>query len=214
MTRKRLILFAALLCCAVAVVIIVAGRTRTTERVPDEVERQTAIPDSATGPASSTPEISPRVLKTAIADDSKSRTTTIVTFDQLSGFPYDIRKANKNSAQASGQIPPEIIALSGKRVVIAGAIVPLKLEKGILKACLLVPNEDKNFYEQKLNQFVNMKLPSPIQFTSVSNVAVNVTGTFHVTEEFAEDKLTGIYQLDVDEIVPTPKVKYNIRSID
>lgn len=101
----------------------------------------------------------------------------------------------------SGAIPPRVQALNGKRVRISGYMLPVKLENGLVKECLLLRNQMMCCFGRRpeLNEWVIVKMKGK-GVPSTMDTPVSFYGTLHVGEMFENGVFEGLYQFDGEKI--------------
>jgi len=101
----------------------------------------------------------------------------------------------------SGTIPDNVRALDGRRVCITGYMLPVKVENGLVKECLLLRNQMMCCYGRRpeLNEWVTVRFAGA-GVPSRMDTPVAFYGTLHVGEQFADRVFLGLYELSADKI--------------
>lgn len=123
-----------------------------------------------------------------------------VGFDRLAGFGFEPPAASgeAGAAPATGeeQIPAEIRALSGRKAVVTGYMLPVRLSEGRVMELLLVKDPAMCCYGTvpNMNEWVVVKMKgkgvAPLMDTPVS-----FYGELKVGPQFENGYMTGIYEL-------------------
>ncbi len=102
------------------------------------------------------------------------------------------------------QIPPQVMGLDGKNVIVSGYMLPTKVEKGLVKEFLLVSSPMLCCYGQtpQVNEFVVVKM-SGAGVKAVMDTPVQFYGKLVVKEMYEEGFLTNIYSLDGEKMGKT-----------
>jgi len=125
-------------------------------------------------------------------------------FDILGGFPYAIPPdatgdaAQKLAVQAEKDIPAKIKQYDGKRALVTGFMLPVKLEDntGLVIDFLLVRDPMMCCYGvvPNPNDWVVVHMAKPV--AALQDVPISFVGTLHVGPLYDNGYLTGIYKLD------------------
>ena len=101
----------------------------------------------------------------------------------------------------SGTIPDNVRALDGRRVRIAGYMLPVKVENGLVKECLLLRNQMMCCYGRRpeLNEWVVVRFAGD-GVPARMDTPLAFYGTLHVGERFEDHVFTGLYELAADKI--------------
>lgn len=128
-------------------------------------------------------------------------------FDRLAGFrfvapPYD-PAADPNGLLPTGeeQIPDEVKSWSGKKAIVAGFMLPVKMEGGLVTELLLMRDQMMCCYGiiPNMNDWVVIKLRKGVR--PLLDVPVAFYGDFKVGAMFEHGYLVGIYHLEADRMV-------------
>ncbi len=132
-------------------------------------------------------------------------------FDKLSAFKYDVHEvySETNSGRAplrsDDVIPPQIKAYDGQRVVITGYVLPLRTRRGVVTEFLLLRDQGTCCFgaRAQINHFIRVNFPAGIK--PGEPVPWKVRGTLRVGETYVQGYLTGLFQLEAETAVETPK---------
>jgi hypothetical protein len=167
--------------------------------------RGTAI-DAPTPPAT-TPVVKPESIRTTLVGGREYR---MVDFQWLASYPFDSPNEKLTNdaavAQLEKQIPPAIKALDGKDVMIRGFMVPVKDVQGRATEFLIVRDQPTCCYSgmTTITEFISVKVPSP-GVASIMDQPITVQGKLHVGAVLESGYVMGIYRLDGEKLVDSPK---------
>jgi len=122
-------------------------------------------------------------------------------FDQLASYaftppPFD-PSADPKATPPSGeeQIPASVKAWNGKKAVVTGFMVPVKMEKGLVTELLLMRNTMACCYGSvpNMNEWVVIKMKNGIQ--PLMDVPVAIYGSIKVGAMFENGYMTGLYEV-------------------
>jgi hypothetical protein len=101
----------------------------------------------------------------------------------------------------SGAVPAKVQALDGKKVCISGYMLPVKVENGLVKECLLMRNQMMCCFSRRpeLNEWVVVKMKGK-GVPSKMDTPIAFYGTLHVGEMFENNVFEGLYELDGEKI--------------
>ena len=127
-------------------------------------------------------------------------------FGKLSSFKYELYEVYSEShpgrplLKSDDAIPDSIKAYDGKRVSIAGFVLPMRTKGGLVVDFLLLRDLGTCCFgpQAQINHFIRVKLSSP-GFTPEQAKPYRVWGTLHVGETYVRDYLTGIYSFDAEK---------------
>lgn len=132
----------------------------------------------------------------------------MVAFAELSSFPYTASdRKRENSESRQDPIPREIRALDGKRVQIAGYMVPLQFREGKIESFYLSRAGFQCCYADapKATDFIRVSM-SPGQFAPMSDLA-RVSGVLEVGEEWnSAGWVDSVYRLKAESVAPETAV--------
>lgn len=134
-----------------------------------------------------------------------------VSFDQLSNFKYDTYEVydevhgGRPFTRSDDVIPPHIKGLDGKRIVLKGFIMPLRLKKGLVTEFLLFRDQAACCFgpAAKINHYVRVTVEGK-GFEPGSQVTHKVQGALRVGEILVQGYLTGIYQMTATDVREDP----------
>ena len=123
-------------------------------------------------------------------------------FEHLASFtfvpPTADASADQNSttARVAEQIPATVKSWSGKKVLVVGFMIPVKMEKGLVTEFLLMRNTMACCFgaTPSINEWVTVKMKKGVPPTM--DVPVEFYGELRVSPVFENGYLSGIYQLD------------------
>lgn len=127
-------------------------------------------------------------------------------WEKLSGFKFDVYEvySETNSGRAllrsDDSIPTPMRAYDGKRVAIHGYILPLRTRKGVVTEFLLLRDQGTCCFgaQAQINHFIRVTYPAGIKVGDP--VPWTVLGILRVGESYVQGYLTGIYNLDAEEV--------------
>lgn len=136
----------------------------------------------------------PTVLSSNTAEFS------VLSFDQLASFPYEVSDTTLTSTNAPNvpdQIPATIKAFHRKSIALQGFMLPLKVEKGLVTEMLIMRDQSMCCYGKvpKMNEWVSVKMTRG-GVKPVMDMPVTLKGTLEVGETRENGYLTGIYRMD------------------
>jgi hypothetical protein len=129
-------------------------------------------------------------------------------FGKLSAFKYEIYEvyseahAGRPLLKSDDVIPDTVKAYDGRRVSIAGFVLPMRTKGGLVTEFLLLRDLGTCCFgpQAQINHFMRVKLSGP-GFTADQTKPYRVWGTLHVGETYVRGYLTGIYTLDAEKVV-------------
>jgi hypothetical protein len=133
-----------------------------------------------------------------------------INFSALSGFDFSLRKEftegsadpAQTAAQARAQIPQSVQSLDGKKVVIQGFLLPVKMDDGLAVEFLLMRNQSMCCYgvPPKINEWITVRM-SGKGVKAIMDQPIAVVGVLHVAPALENGCLTGIYDMDADKVI-------------
>jgi len=134
-----------------------------------------------------------------------------LAFDVLSGFKYDTYEVldeihgGRPLTKSDDVIPPHVKAYDGRKVLLEGYIMPLRLRKGLVTEFLLFRDQAACCFgdKAKMNHYMRVKVTDK-GFEPGSTMTHKVWGTLAVGEIYVQDYLTGIYQMTADRVELSP----------
>lgn len=125
-----------------------------------------------------------------------------VSFQNLASFAF-VPPALDSAPQpgSTRDVPSEIQALSGKRVCVSGFMLPVKMENGLVKECLLIRSPMMCCYGvvPAPNEWVVVKMKGPGAMTQM-DTPLNFYGTLRVGHLYEEGTFAGIYELEGEKV--------------
>jgi hypothetical protein len=129
-----------------------------------------------------------------------------VGFDVLASFDYDAPDTPVTNHLkpdiADKMIPDGVKALDGKKVVIRGYMLPLKVEGDKASEFLIMRSQSTCCFgvTPKVNEIINVKTTGK-GLTATMDQPLNVEGTLHVGTLRDNGYIIGIYTLDAEKLV-------------
>jgi len=138
---------------------------------------------------------------------------TEVNFGALGGYDLALTKelaepgANpeRTAAEVRSRIPPGVQSLDGKKVVIQGFLLPVKMDDGLAVEFLLMRNQSMCCYgvPPKINEWITVRMTGK-GVKPVMDQPIAVAGTLHVGPIQENGLLTGIYDMDATKVIGPP----------
>lgn len=130
-----------------------------------------------------------------------------LSFDELSGFKYDTYEVldevngGRPLTKSDDVIPPHVKAYDGRKVLVEGYIMPLRIKKGLVTEFLMFRDQAACCFgdKAKMNHYMRVKLAGK-GFEPGSTMTHKVWGTIGVGEIYVQNYLTGIYQMTADRV--------------
>lgn len=148
-------------------------------------------PTSSTAPATAEPVLQDGYLR--------------VNFEQLASYTftppqYDPAATGVPAQTGEEQIPTAVKELSGKKAVIVGYMVPVKMDQGLVTEFLLMRNTLACCFGgvPNMNEWVVVKMRRGVQ--PVMDTPVAFYGDFRVGAIFENGYITGLYRLDGEKM--------------
>lgn len=125
-------------------------------------------------------------------------------FSRLAGYTFPAVIEDdpvKLAALYNEQIPADIKNLDGKKTVISGFMLPVKVNKGVVTELLLMKDQMSCCYgaTPNLNDFVIVRMPDGKGKLMV-DTPIFIYGTLKVGAVMENGFLAGVYQLDGDKM--------------
>ena len=153
------------------------------------------------------------VVKLGPAVVEKIGDYTVVNFDRLASFNYDVpdEPVTNKTAQATlkkEQIPAPVKSLDRQKVALKGFMLPLKVEGGLITELLILRDQSMCCYGSvpKINEWVSVKMPTGKGVKAVLDVPITLFGTLRVGEIYENNYLVGIYEMDGDRLSGPPEL--------
>jgi hypothetical protein len=127
-------------------------------------------------------------------------------FDQLASYQFNPPAfdpaANPSAKPPTGeeQIPTEVKSWNGKKAMIVGYMVPVKMEKGLVTEFLLMRNTMSCCFGAvpNMNEWVIVKMKKGV--APMMDVPVAFYGELKVGAMFENGYMTGLYELDGEKM--------------
>jgi hypothetical protein len=127
-------------------------------------------------------------------------------FDILGAFPFNPPEPDPSAKpgtpppSAANQIPAAIKALDGKKVIVTGYMLPVKMDKGLVTEFLLVSSPAACCYgvTPQMNEFIVVKMAKGVK--SFMDAPVEFYGVLAVKEVIEEGYLANIYTLEGEKM--------------
>ena len=124
-----------------------------------------------------------------------------VHFSQLAGFKYRPPSqpvpAGEALPDALAQVPELIRGLDGRKVVLSGFMLPLKLENGFATEFFLLSNSSLCCYGivPEMNEWIHVRMRAE-GLPAVQDVPVFLAGKLQVKARWEAGYLTGSYEME------------------
>jgi hypothetical protein len=132
-----------------------------------------------------------------------------IAFSTLASFDFTLSKEIADGTAlplqaddpAGAQIPANIRQLNGKKVVIQGFLLPVRMDEGLAVEFLLMRNQSMCCYgvPPKINEWITVRM-SGKGVKPVMDQPIAVAGTLHVGPARENGFLTGIYSIDGEKV--------------
>lgn len=160
-------------------------------------------PLTAAAPSAAKPVSEPAANIAAGATEG----VTVVGFDKLSAFKYEVPDDAASGATAPPpadpdlQIPENVKAFNGKRISLRGFMLPLKVEQGLVTELLIMRDQSMCCYGSvpRINEWVSVRMTSK-GVKPVMDQAVTLQGTLKVGAIRENGYLVGIYQMEGEKM--------------
>lgn len=127
-------------------------------------------------------------------------------FEHLASYPFNPPPfdpaANPNAKPPTGeeQIPTTVKSWNGKKAIITGYMVPVKMDKGLVTELLLMRNTMACCFGTvpNMNEWVVVKMKKGVQ--PLMDVPVAFYGELKVGAMFENGYMTGLYELDGEKM--------------
>lgn len=156
----------------------------------------------------------PPPLKPVIEPDQKAETNLPVVeagFDRLGAFPVTMPKIIEDeegmymheNIPIIDQVPPEIRSLNGRKVIVAGFMQPITLNKGKVSEFLLFRDRDTCCFggTPMINHWIGVKLTNATTKAKLGR-PIQVRGVLTVREIRMDGILVGLYSMQADAVAP------------
>lgn len=123
-------------------------------------------------------------------------------FEQLASYTFNppsfdpAADANAKPPTGEEQIPPQVKGWNGKKAVITGYMVPVKMDKGLVTEFLLMRNTMACCFGSvpNMNEWVIVKMKKGVQ--PMMDLPVSFFGELKVGAMFENGYMTGLYELE------------------
>jgi hypothetical protein len=163
---------------------------------------------AATAQASAAPAAAPSAASPSAIGAARQGPPEVVAgylklgFDRLGSYPFVQPEfdptADPKAVPPTGeeQIPAEVKSWSGRKVVVAGFMMPLKMDKGLVTEFLLMKNTLLCCYgtAPNLNELILVKVKQGVP--AEMDQPISFYGELKVGATFDNGYLSGIYQLE------------------
>lgn len=136
-----------------------------------------------------------------------------VGFDLLAGYPFTIVDAGTGAtpaeieaAKQNDQVPPEVRALHGRRLLLTGYMLPLKIEKGLSKSFILMKDVNTCCYgaTPSMNDYIIVTMKGAgVEVTQ--DVPVQLTGTLSIAQTFDAGYIVSLYTVEGERFLGVRK---------
>ena len=159
--------------------------------------------DTAAGGAAAKPAAAPTVNLSALEMDNGY---VKLGFEQLASYEFNPPAfdpaANPNAKPPTGeeQIPAVVKGWNGKKAVITGFMVPVKMDKGLVTEFLLMRNTMSCCFGAvpNMNEWVVVKMKKGVQ--PLMDLPVSFYGELKVGAMFENGYMTGLYELEAERM--------------
>lgn len=129
-------------------------------------------------------------------------------FDRLAAFkfvapPYDPTADTKaKKPDANEQIPAEVKAWHGKKALVTGYMMPVKLKNGLVIEFMLVKDPQMCCYGQvpNPNEWIIVSMPKGVR--PLMDIPLSFYGELKIGANYDNGFLTGIYRLEGERMAP------------
>ncbi len=175
--------------------------------LPDSVRGQPiAVAPPTNAPGSNAP--APFIPADYTRQESVVEGVIQLGWDKISGFKYDVYEvysetnAGRALVRSDDAIPAPMKAYDGKTVRVSGFVLPLRTKKGLVTEFLLLRDQGTCCFgpQAKINHFIRGKFTPG--FKHDEPVPWRATGILRVGEIYIQGYLTGIYQLEAQDVKP------------
>jgi hypothetical protein len=137
--------------------------------------------------------------------DDRSGAYAPVAFSKLAGFEYDIDmvEASIAAGQPDDEIPAEVRALNGRKVVASGFMVPIEMQGRETRTFLLMRNRMGCCFGMLLgiNEWIHVRMEGDKTAQWINDVPINVYGTLEVGEDVRDGMVMSIYRMKGEDVV-------------
>jgi hypothetical protein len=136
-----------------------------------------------------------------------------IGFDLLASYPYKIvdlgtgaTPAEIEEAKKIDQVPASVRAFDGKRVVLTGYMMPLKLDKGLAVSFILMKDVTTCCYgaTPSMNDYLIVTMKEK-GVEVIQDVPVQVSGTLSIRQTYEEGYIVSLYTFAGDKFLGVRK---------
>lgn len=161
----------------------------------------------ATGQAEAAPaNAAPRPPRTTVVAGAPAH---VLGFDLLAAFPYEVVDIGTGAseeeiaaAQQNDQVPAWVRFYDGRRVVLTGYLMPLKVVNGRATKFVMMKDVNTCCYgaTPRMNDYVIVTMPGA-GVEIVQDVPVELLGTFHVEQRYDGGYVVSLYVVDGEKLL-------------
>ncbi len=151
--------------------------------------------------ASTVPSVSGKTLEVVDGGYVKLGFNVLASYKYVAPAFDPVATPNATPPSGEEQIPNDIKKLDGKKAMVAGFMLPVKMENGLVKEFLLVKDQMMCCYGAipQMNEWIVVKMPKE-GVKPVMDVPVSFYGQIHVKEMYENGYMTGLYLLDGEKM--------------
>lgn len=141
-------------------------------------------------------------------DDTYSYTT----WETLAGFMYQAPDPEEveipGLPKPKREIPKSVQNLSGKKVLAAGYMVPLRTKKGEVTEFVLCKTVPTCCFGDsiRMNEWIHVKMPAGKSCQYIASQTITVFGTLEVGELLDQGIVISIYRMKADQVTGPPEL--------
>jgi hypothetical protein len=134
---------------------------------------------------------------------------TEVNFSTLGGYDLALNgelagtSANpaRTAAEVQSRIPQDVQGLDGKKIIIQGFLLPVKMDDGLAVEFLLMRNQSMCCYgvPPKINEWITVRMNGK-GVKAIMDQPIAVAGTLHVGPIQENGLLTGVYEMEAEKV--------------
>jgi hypothetical protein len=134
-------------------------------------------------------------------------------FNFLAGYKYEIvdvgtgaSAAEIEAAMKRDQVPPEVRAYDGRKVLLTGYLLPLQIEKGLSRKFILMKDVNTCCYgaTPSMNDYVIVTMKGA-GVKIVQDEPTQLTGTLRIEQKYENGYVVGLYALEGDVFLGVKK---------
>jgi hypothetical protein len=136
-----------------------------------------------------------------------------IGFDLLASYPYKIVDLGNGAtpeeievAKKTDQVPVNVKAYDGKRVVLTGYMMPLKMDKGLSVSFILMKDVTTCCYgaTPSMNDYLIVTMRGK-GVEAVQDVPVQVSGTLSIRQTYEDGYIVSLYTLEGEKFLGVKK---------